>query len=30
VITPQNLREVYGVEVRVAAVDGARVCLPAL
>jgi ABC-type cobalamin/Fe3+-siderophores transport system ATPase subunit len=30
VITPQNLREVYGVEVRVAVVDGARVCLPAL
>jgi iron complex transport system ATP-binding protein len=30
VITPENLREVYGVEVRVAEVDGARVCLPAL
>ena len=30
VITPQNLREVYGVEVRVAVVEGARVCLPSL
>ena len=30
VITPDNLREVYGVVVRVAEVDGARVCLPAL
>jgi iron complex transport system ATP-binding protein len=30
VITSENLREVYGVDVRVAAVDGARVCLPAL
>jgi iron complex transport system ATP-binding protein len=30
VITPENLRAVYGVEVRVAEVDGARVCLPAL
>jgi iron complex transport system ATP-binding protein len=30
VITPENLHEVYGVEVRVAEVDGARVCLPAL
>ena len=30
VITPENLRSVYGVEVRVATVDGVRVCLPAL
>lgn len=30
VITPENLREVYGVEVRVAALDGARACLPVL
>jgi iron complex transport system ATP-binding protein len=30
VITAANLREVYGVEVRVAALDGARVCLPVL
>lgn len=30
VITPENLRAVYGVDVRVATVDGARVCLPAL
>jgi iron complex transport system ATP-binding protein len=30
VITGENLRAVYGVEVRVAEVDGARVCLPAL
>ena len=30
VITPENLRAVYGVEVRIAQVDGARVCLPAL
>jgi iron complex transport system ATP-binding protein len=30
VITPENLRTVYGVEVRVAAVGDARVCLPAL
>ena len=30
VITGDNLRAVYGVEVRVAEVDGARVCLPAL
>jgi iron complex transport system ATP-binding protein len=30
VITPENLRAVYGVEVRVAAVGDARVCLPAL
>jgi iron complex transport system ATP-binding protein len=30
VITAQNLQEVYGVEVRVAALEGARVCLPLL
>jgi iron complex transport system ATP-binding protein len=30
VITPENLRAVYGVEVRIAEVDGARVCVPAL
>lgn len=30
VITAANLRQVYGVEVRVAALDGARVCLPVL
>ena len=30
VITGENLRAVYGVEVRVATVDGSRVCLPAL
>jgi len=30
VITGENLQAVYGVEVRVAEVDGARVCLPAL
>ena len=30
VITPENLQAVYGVQVRVAQVDGARVCLPAL
>jgi iron complex transport system ATP-binding protein len=30
VITPENLRAVYGVDVRVAQLDGARVCLPAL
>ena len=30
VITPENLRAVYGVEVRIAAVDGTRVCVPAL
>ena len=30
VITGENLRAVYGVEVSVAEVDGARVCLPAL
>ncbi|HEX5092301.1 MAG TPA: ABC transporter ATP-binding protein [Burkholderiales bacterium] len=30
VITPENLRAVYGVEVRVATVDSVRVCLPAL
>jgi iron complex transport system ATP-binding protein len=30
VITADNLRQVYGVEVRVAAVDGARACLPVL
>jgi len=30
VITGDNLRAVYGVEVRVAEVEGARVCLPAL
>jgi len=30
VITGENLRAVYGVEVRVAAVDGARACLPVL
>jgi iron complex transport system ATP-binding protein len=30
VITADNLRAVYGVEVRVATVDGVRVCVPAL
>ena len=30
VITAENLRQVYGVEVRVANVDGARACLPVL
>jgi len=30
VITAANLREVYGVEVRVAAMEGTRVCLPVL
>ena len=30
VITADNLREVYGVEVRVAMLDGARACLPVL
>jgi iron complex transport system ATP-binding protein len=30
VITAENLREVYGVEVRVAALDGARACVPLL
>jgi iron complex transport system ATP-binding protein len=30
VITPENLRAVYGVEVRVSTVDGVRVCVPAL
>lgn len=30
VITAENLRAVYGVEVRVAIVDGVRVCRPAL
>lgn len=30
VITAQNLREVYGVEVRVAALGGARACVPVL
>ena len=30
VITGENLQAVYGVQVRVAEVDGARVCLPAL
>ena len=30
VITPENLRAVYGVDVRVAQVDGARVCVPML
>lgn len=30
VITAENLRAVYGVEVRVAIVDGVRVCLPVL
>lgn len=30
VITAENLRAVYGVEVRVAPIDGARVCLPVL
>ena len=30
VITPENLRTAYGVEVRVAAVGDTRVCLPAL
>jgi len=29
-ITRENLRAVYGVEVRVATVDGVRVCVPAL
>lgn len=30
VITPENLRAVYGVDVRVAQLDGARVCVPML
>ena len=30
VITAENLRQVYGVEVRVAPIDGTRVCLPVL
>jgi iron complex transport system ATP-binding protein len=30
VITPESLRAVYGVDVRIAEVDGGRVCLPAL
>ena len=30
VITAKNLREVYGVEVRVAALEGMRVCMPVL
>jgi iron complex transport system ATP-binding protein len=30
VITADNLRQVYGVDVRVSAVDGARACLPVL
>jgi hypothetical protein len=30
VITAQNLRQVYGVEVRVAPLDGTSVCLPVL
>jgi iron complex transport system ATP-binding protein len=30
VITADNLRQVYGVDVRVTAVDGARACLPVL
>jgi iron complex transport system ATP-binding protein len=30
VITARNLREVYGVDVRIAAFDGARACLPVL
>jgi iron complex transport system ATP-binding protein len=30
VITPENLRAVYGVQVRVAEVAGARVCVPSL
>jgi iron complex transport system ATP-binding protein len=30
VITAENLRAVYGVDVRVATVDGARACLPVL
>ena len=30
VITAENLHEVYGVEVRVALMDGARACLPVL
>jgi len=30
VVTPENLRAVYGVDVRIAAVDGARACLPVL
>jgi iron complex transport system ATP-binding protein len=30
VITAENLRAVYGVDVRVAPIDGARVCLPVL
>jgi len=30
VITADNLRQVYGVDVRVTAVDGVRACLPVL
>lgn len=30
VITTENLRQVYGIEVRVAPIDGTRVCLPVL
>ncbi|HEX9185071.1 MAG TPA: ABC transporter ATP-binding protein [Burkholderiales bacterium] len=30
VITTENLRRVYGIEVRVAPIDGTRVCLPVL
>ncbi len=30
VITADNLRDVYGIEVRVAALEGARVCMPVL
>ena len=30
VVTPENLRLVYGVDVRIAALDGARACLPVL
>jgi len=30
VITAENLHAVYGVEVRVATLDGARACLPVL
>lgn len=30
VITTENLRQVYGIEVRVAPIDGTRVCLPAM
>ena len=30
VITTENLRQVYGIEVRVAPIDGTRVCLPVI